>query len=97
MVIIIIHISKTLIDMKIDDGNNKCNYVCQYCCQFKTSEWTSGGRDSELTCVCSRTSVSNGPGDSYPAAERLANVSVRRQFKHSSNRIAANDIFGLCR
>ncbi len=33
-----------------------------------------GGRDSELTCVCSLTGVSNGPGDSYPAAERLANV-----------------------
>ncbi len=33
-----------------------------------------GGRDSELTCVCSRTGVSNGPGDSYPAAERRANV-----------------------
>ncbi len=38
----------------------------------------AGGRDSELTCVCSRTGVSIGPGDSYPAAERLANVSVRR-------------------
>ncbi len=36
-----------------------------------------GGRDLELTCVCSRTCVSNGPGDpSYPAAERLADVSV---------------------
>jgi len=22
--------------MKIDDGNNKTNYVCQYCCQFTT-------------------------------------------------------------
>jgi hypothetical protein len=37
-----------------------------------------GGRDSELTCVCSRTGVSIWPGDSYPAVERLANVSVRR-------------------
>ncbi len=36
-----------------------------------------GERDSEQTCVCSRTGVSNGPGDSYPAAERLENVSVR--------------------
>ncbi len=59
-----------------------------------------GGRDSELTCVCSRTGVSNGPGDSYPAAGRLANVSVRRPLlvKHSSKReAAANDIFDLCR
>ena len=23
--------------MKIDDGNNRTNYVCQYCCQYKTT------------------------------------------------------------
>ena len=23
--------------MKIDDGNNKSNYVCQYCCQYTTT------------------------------------------------------------
>ena len=48
----------------------------------------SGRRDSELTCVCSRTGVSNGPGDSYPAAERLAKVSVRGPLsvKRSSKR-----------
>ncbi len=23
--------------MKIDDGNNRSNYVCQYCCRFKTT------------------------------------------------------------
>ncbi len=27
------------------------------------------GRDSELTCVCSRTGVSIGPWHAYPAAE----------------------------
>ncbi len=31
-----------------------------------------GGRDSELTCVCSRTGVSNGPGDSYPVEDSAA-------------------------
>jgi hypothetical protein len=31
------------------------------------------GRAS-LTCVCSRTFVSNGPGASYPAEERHANA-----------------------
>ena len=38
-------------------------------------QW-QGGRDSdsELTCFCSRTGVSNWPGDSYPAAERHASV-----------------------
>jgi hypothetical protein len=45
-----------------------------------------GGRDSELTCVCSRTGVSIGPGDSYPAAERLANVSVRGPFSVKRSR-----------
>jgi hypothetical protein len=48
-----------------------------------------GGRDSELTFVCSRTGVSNGPGDSYPAAERHANVSVQSlplSVKRSSKR-----------
>jgi hypothetical protein len=33
-----------------------------------------GGCDSMLTCVCSWTGVSNGPGYSYPAAESRANV-----------------------
>ncbi len=38
-----------------------------------TDQWL-GGRDSELTCVCSLTtligvSIGQGPGDSYPAAE----------------------------
>jgi hypothetical protein len=23
--------------MKIDDGNNRTNYVCQYCCQYTTT------------------------------------------------------------
>ena len=23
--------------MKIDDGNNRSNYVCQYCCQYTTT------------------------------------------------------------
>jgi hypothetical protein len=50
--------------------------------------------------VCSRTGVSNGPGDSYPAAERLANVFVRGPLlvKHSSKPEAAeNNIFDSCR
>ncbi len=43
---------------------------------LRVDQWP-GGRDLELICVCSRTGLSIGPGDSYPAAERLANVSVR--------------------
>jgi hypothetical protein len=39
-----------------------------------------GGRDSELTFVCSRTGVSNGPGGSYPAAESHANVLCEADF-----------------
>ncbi len=44
-----------------------------------------GGRDSELTCMCSRTGLSNGPGDSYPAAERHANVLCEADRYWSSN------------
>ena len=33
-----------------------------------------GERDSELTCMCSWTCVSNGPGYSYPAAESRATI-----------------------
>jgi hypothetical protein len=34
--------------------------------------------------VCSRTGVSNGPGDSYPAAERHANVLCEANCYRSS-------------
>jgi hypothetical protein len=33
-----------------------------------------GGRDLQLTCVCSLAGVSNGQGDSHPAEESHANV-----------------------
>ncbi len=42
-----------------------------------------GGRDKELTCVCSRAGVSIGLGDSYPVAESHANVLYEADLKRS--------------
>ncbi len=42
-----------------------------------------GGRDSELTCVCSRIVLSNGLGDSYPAAESHANIQCEADLERS--------------
>ncbi len=56
-----------------------------------------GWRDSELTCVCSRTGVSNGPGDSYRAAERHAEVlcetDIERSVAPRQMLASSNDIF----
>jgi hypothetical protein len=55
------------------------------------------GRDKELTCVCSRASVSIGQGDSYPVAESHANVLYEADLKRSiaQRQIGAanNDMF----
>jgi hypothetical protein len=90
--------------MKIDDGNNRTNYVCQYCCQFTTvskeglekhSKYCVAGQAVEMPCENSNIKFKNFkninecPVRIYADFESLKDVSL--QFKSKNEKTNFTD------